>query len=147
MKSEKTLIFQEKKGNLFEAESDRTLFHCVSADCEMGAGIAKQFVEKYPNLRSYVDEQWPEVGESVFYRSDEKWDVINLITKWKYYHKPTYKTLRQSLEHAKKICDDNQRIAMPMIGCGLDGLDWQKVRQIITQVFHGTNVDIVMYKL
>ena len=38
-------------------------------------------------------------------------------------------------------------IAMPMIGCGLDGLEWDKVSQIIQKTFEDTEINIKVYKL
>lgn len=36
---------------------------------------------------------------------------------------------------------------MPMIGCGLDRLEWGSVRNIIINVFEKTDADIVICKL
>ena len=39
------------------------------------------------------------------------------------------------------------RISMPRIGCGLDQLDWQKVRVMIQDVFHGSTVQVTVLTL
>ena len=36
-------------------------------------------------------------------------------------------------------------LAMPKIGCGLDGLKWDKVSAIIEEVFKHTNVHVYIY--
>jgi len=37
------------------------------------------------------------------------------------------------------------KLAMPRIGCGLDGLNWPKVKEIICQVFQADSVELVVY--
>lgn len=75
--------------------------------------------------------------------------VYYLVTKEKYWHKPTYETLTASLEAMKKHCQkhDAKQVAMPLIGCGLDGLKWPKVCAIIKDVFDDANVTITIYSL
>jgi hypothetical protein len=36
---------------------------------------------------------------------------------------------------------------MPLIGCGLDRLRWDKVRNIVENVFADTDIDILVCKL
>jgi O-acetyl-ADP-ribose deacetylase (regulator of RNase III) len=38
-------------------------------------------------------------------------------------------------------------LAMPRIGCGLDGLEWDKVKLIIQRVFKQTECEITIYTL
>ncbi len=73
--------------------------------------------------------------------------VYYLITKEKYWQKPTYETMRSSLEAMKKHCEqhDVTYVAMPKIGCGLDRLQWGKVAEIIKQVFSTTNIAVTVY--
>lgn len=63
--------------------------------------------------------------------------------------KPTYKTLKSALLDLKRqlIKNSEPEIAMPMIGCGLDKLQWAKVKAIIEEVFDNTNIDVtICYK-
>jgi O-acetyl-ADP-ribose deacetylase (regulator of RNase III) len=77
--------------------------------------------------------------------------VNHLVTKQHYYDKPTHTTLQQALSDASirmakyyPYCD---KIAMPLIGCGLDGLKWENVREIVHGVFKNTNYEVVVCKL
>ena len=36
------------------------------------------------------------------------------------------------------------KIAMPLIGCGLDKLKWEKVRKIIIDTFNDTDIEILV---
>ena len=74
--------------------------------------------------------------------------VLNLITKERYFHKPTIITMRLALEKMKQICLENniKKIAMPVIGCGLDRLNWNDVSEQIKNVFADTDVEILVCK-
>ncbi len=76
-------------------------------------------------------------------------NVLNLITKKKYYHKPTYQSMLEAITMMKVVCKANniKKIAMPQIGCGLDQLEWGKVSKIILDVFSGTDIEILVCKL
>ena len=73
-------------------------------------------------------------------------NVFNLVTKRKCYHKPTYASLRESLEDMIETIEtlEIEKIAMPMIGCGLDKLDWDVVKEIIEDVFEDIDIEILV---
>ena len=72
--------------------------------------------------------------------------VFNLITKERYFQKPTYESLRGALECMKTLCGEKgvRRVAMPVIGCGLDRLEWEKVSAIIREVFSDKGVEVLV---
>ena len=78
-----------------------------------------------------------------------KFLVPHQVTKEKYWNKPTYGTLRLSLGAMRDHCAVHgvTKLSMPRIGCGLDGLQWNKVVEIIKDVFKETNVKITVYTL
>ena len=39
-----------------------------------------------------------------------------------------------------------KKVAMPVIGCGLDRLKWDKVSEIIKETFGDTDIEIIIYK-
>ena len=150
------MVYKEEIRNLFTVPEDYVLVHCISSDFAMGAGIAVQFAKM--GVKEKLIQNWP-----------KKWDghgyiipvglkdriVINLITKERYWMKPTYQTLRESLEALKEwIISENKvpwttplKIAMPLIGCGLDKLQWYEVSWIIKDVFINTDVEILVCHL
>lgn len=75
--------------------------------------------------------------------------IYYLITKERFSNKPTYNTLRSSLEAMKAHCQKNKvvSLSMPRIGCGLDRLDWLKVSELITQVFSDSAMTITVYTI
>ena len=143
--------FKEETRDLFTVPQGYYLAHCISGDYSLGAGIAAQFVDVY-NMRYKLHRNYPipdgekfaNVGEALLIDN-----VFNLVTKDRVYHKPTYDTLIETLEDMKKQCKnlDIDKIAMPRIGCGLDGLSWDTVEEIIMEVFEDTDMEILMCTL
>lgn len=143
------MIFKEINGDLFDSDEKYTLVHCISADCAMGAGIAKTFDDRMPKMKKLLKRTIRENNMqgyfAILYQGER--NVINLITKERYWHKPTYSSLKASLLNAKKIAIRNniKYLAMPVIGCGLDRLQWSKVSVMIKEVFADTDIEIVVY--
>ena len=79
------------------------------------------------------------------YEEDDR-VIFNLITKEKYWHKPTYETITSCIEDLAFQCkkDNIQCLAMPIIGCGLDRLKWDKVREIIEKSFKDIDTEILI---
>ncbi len=143
------MMFREEKGDLFAGEilSNYALCHCISSDFALGAGIAKAFagmgVKK--QLQERYPKQWQGRGYCLMTETNGV-TVGNLVTKQRYFHKPTLETLRQSLEDFREqIFElDLPNIAMPKIGCGLDKLRWEDVREVIQKVFGETGIEIIV---
>lgn len=133
--------------DLFTMPQGYYLAHCISADFALGAGIAKAFDSVY-NMRFKLFRQHPDYeysgGDAILIDN-----VFNLVTKQKYWHKPTYESLREALEMMKEQLDflGATKLAMPWIGCGLDKLQKDKVYDIICEVFGDTNVDIIICEI
>lgn len=150
------MTITEVKQDLFTVPKNYTLVHCVSADFAMGAGIAKEFTKRGVKDYLLTDSitlipEKERVGTCVVTFETGWVSEFNLITKEKYWHKPTYDTLRKSLLSAKEfyisVGDEYTKmikLAMPKIGCGLDKLSWDKVKAIIEEVFADTNIEILV---
>lgn len=143
---------KEVKGDLFNSAyvgPENYLVHCISNDLAMGAGIAKQFtargVKDY--LKANYKPKWEGIGYTLYAPIQGFNGVYNLVTKDRYYMKPTYYTLEGALDELRCCLPDNAKIAMPYIGCGLDKLSWNKVKEIITEVFKDTNITITVCSL
>ena len=140
----------EEKNDLFNYEGKAWLAHCISSDFGMGKGIVVQFNERYDlknyMLSHYEKKKWDEHGYCI---PVEKFKVFNLITKYRYYQKPTLVTMHESLESMKKYALENniKKIAMPIIGAGLDQLNWSDVKFLINQTFEDTDIEIIVCKL
>ena len=140
-----TITIENK--DLFTVPQGYYLAHCISADFALGAGIAKTFDNIY-NMRYKLFKFY----DNFEYRGGDALlvdNVFNLVTKPKCYHKPTYQSLRESLETMRDIMGDIgvTKLAMPRIGSGLDRLDVNMVYDIICEVFEDTDVEILICEI
>ncbi len=141
--------YKEEIRDLFSVSKDYYLAHCISTDFGMGKGIAVEFNKKF-EMKRILKGKYPDFIND--YRNNKlggtvliEGQVINLITKERYWQKPTYDTLQAALNAAKsQLPPDCKKIAMPIIGCGLDRLQWNKVSEIIKDVFKDTDIDILV---
>ena len=143
--SSKACEFEEVTGDLFASPPQASLAHCVSADLRMGAGIAVAFKATFGGVADLQRQKATPGGLAVLRRN--KRYVYYLVTKTRHFDKPTYKTLRRSLVCMRTHCQSHavKHLCMPVIGCGLDGLIWEKVSSLIQEVFAGSNIKITIY--
>jgi len=135
--------YQEIQQDLFTKGKDCALAHCISRDCAMGAGIAKEFRRRFPEMPKVLLGMNPQIGDALFYE-ENGYQIFNLITKEKYWHKPTYQTFEMSIRNLKKelLVRNITKLAIPKLGAGLDRLDWEQNREIIQRIFADTPVEI-----
>lgn len=141
------MTFIEEHGDLFAEEiiQNYALCHCISSDFALGAGIATQFAKMgvKKQLCDNFPKQWQ--GRGYCLMTETNGVVVgNLVTKERCFHKPTLETLRQSLEDFRVQSPEMKHLAMPKIGCGLDRLEWADVRDIIKEVFSGTDIEVIV---
>ena len=146
------MIYKEEIRDLFSVPEEYYLAHCISADFGMGQGIVVEFNKRF-DMKRKLQNKYPDYINEWHHRQltfncilEDR--VFNLITKERYFHKPTYDSLYGAVNLMKFICIQNNitKIAMPVIGCGLDRLSWNRVSEIIKEIFKDTNVDILVCK-
>ena len=140
-----TITIENK--DLFTMPHGYYLAHCISADFTLGAGVAKAFDSVY-NMRFKLFKHHPDYefnGGDVLLVDN----VFNLVTKNTRWDRPTYDSLRESLEMMREYMEflDVTKLAMPKICCGRDRLSWDEVYDIICEVFEDTDVEIVICEL
>lgn len=141
------MTYKEEIRDLFSVPDDYYLAHCISADFKMGKGIATEFVKRFDMknklISQYAQYDWRHKGYCLVCEK-----VFNLITKEFYYGKPTYQTLTEALWEMRDYVDryDIKKIAMPTISSGLDRLNWDKVSEIIKEVFEDADIEILVCK-
>ena len=88
------------------------------------------------------------IGEVAFLRRGDRY-VYYLVTKDRYFHKPTLGNLRHSLQCTRAHCQQHgvTRLAMPRIGCGLDKLNWTDVSQLLDEIFVSSGISVTVYSL
>ena len=144
------MVYKEETRDLFAVSEEYYLAHCISADFGMGKGIVVEFNKRF-DMKRRLQSKYPDYINEWHSR---KWSfnciledkVFNLITKERYFHKPTYDSLYGALNLMKFISIQKgiTKIAMPIIGCGLDRLQWNKVSEIIKEIFKDTDIEILV---
>lgn len=126
------------KDDLFN-QKDCYYVHCVSRDYALGAGIAVEFDKRYDMRKKLILKDSDDDAILID-------NVFNLMTKQKYWQKPSMLTLRRALHelHLKVMMLGIKKLAMPKIGCGLDRLSWNAVQKEIKEIFNDLNIEIVI---
>jgi len=132
------------------------LVNTVNTVGVMGKGIALQFKEAFPsNNRAYIDackrkELAPGKLLAVW---DENLQlgrklIVNFPTKVHWRNPSRYEYIEQGLVALRELLQKEKiaSIAIPPLGCGNGGLDWNKVRPIIEQALSGLETKIFLYE-
>ena len=143
----RTMNYKIIKGDLFTCPQEASLAHCVSKDFHMSKGIAVPFKEKFKGVQDLISQNVKK-GECAYLRREDRY-IFYLVTKKKYWGKPTLQSLASSLESMRDHClNFNVReLCMPKIAAGLDELCWEDVEGIIKKVFVDIPIDITIYEL
>ena len=142
------------EGNLLQAPAE-ALVNAVNCVGVMGKGIARQFKQTFPdNFREYAaackaGEVQP--GRMLVHdngRHALPYWIINFPTKRHWRAKSQLEDICSGLD---ALVEDVRRlgiqsIAMPALGCGLGGLDWDEVHPLIEQAFETLpDVHVLLY--
>ena len=138
--------YSERRQDLFQVDPSYHLAHCIAADLRMGAGIAVAMQNAFGLRRLILQSAIASGREIKCPDCILTGRVFNLITKARSSGKPTYRLLGAALRRMKTLALENgvTRIAMPKIGCGLDRLDWRKVRDLVQEKFGDTDIEILV---
>ncbi|MBI1769496.1 MAG: macro domain-containing protein [Bacteroidetes bacterium] len=143
-----------KQGNILDAPAE-ALVNTVNTVGVMGKGIALQFRNAFPeNYKAYLDavkEKKIQLGKVQVVRVHDLKGVnyvINFPTKahWRYPSRVNWiesglQDLRQQI-----ISFNIKSIAVPPLGCGNGGLDWNEVRPIIENSLRDLSIDVMIYE-
>lgn len=144
-------MIEEIQGDLLDTDC-LIIAHGVNCQGVMGAGVAKAIATKWPKVKEcYMDyflefnagldgENFLGQIENTQTRPGDK-VVVNCFTQQ--YYGPgdklylSYDALLKCMKHLKSLCAyyGVNEVAMPKIGCGLAGGDWNIVKAILESVF------------
>jgi O-acetyl-ADP-ribose deacetylase (regulator of RNase III) len=143
-------------GDLFENQHDARAFaHGCNCQGSMGAGIAKTFRARYPEMyeehrrRCKAEPRLFNLGDCWLWKADDQPWVFNLGTQEGFWRsRASYEAIETSLR-AMRVQADTQgltSIAIPRIGVGYGGLSWKKVRAIVEAVFGDWAGTLILYQ-
>lgn len=143
-----------RTGDLLAAGT-QALVNTVNTVGVMGKGIALQFAERYKeNLRVYqaACKCGTLVPGTMLVVRDQDLQgerlIINFPTKKDYKHKSKYEYIESGLAAlVAVIAEHNIRsIAVPPLGCGNGGLDWEVVKPMIERHLGALDAEVVVYE-
>jgi O-acetyl-ADP-ribose deacetylase (regulator of RNase III) len=136
-------MIYKAEGNLLSANAE-ALVNTVNTVGVMGKGIALQFKQAFPDNYSAYEAACKrgevEIGRMfVFDRNtfDNPRIIINFPTKKHWRGKSKIKDIESGLRALIEVVKSKsiRSIAVPPLGCGNGGLDWNQVRPRIEQAF------------
>ncbi len=143
------------KGNILES-SAQALVNTVNTVGVMGKGIALQFKKAFPNnyklyyeacKKNKIDigKLFVTIDSNVL--SGEK-IIINFPTKTDWRKTSEYEYIEKGLDNLIEIIYQYniKSIAIPPLGSGNGGLEWEKVKKIINAKLENINIDIYVYE-
>lgn len=135
----------EITGNLFSAPKDYSLVHSVPADFTLHNGTSLQFKCKFGRV-SELKSQHKHSG-SVAVIEDNNRFIYNLVTKERNHEKASYASLYYSLLSMREHMLENRvtKLAIPHLGCGIDRMNWERVKHILRMVFEDDPIEILAY--
>lgn len=139
------------KGDLFESGRADILAHGCNCRGGFGSGVAAAVAKKYPKARHYYldkhDEDGWELGEVQFVRQWNDVIIANCATQDAYLPRgechADYDAIRICMMKVKDYAKDKGlTVAIPKIGAGLAGGDWNVIETILNEVFNDYNVTV-----
>ena len=151
-------LFITTTGDILQAKAD-ALVNPVNCVGVMGAGLAKQFKERWPAMcedyRKACDYTFGLGNLHVWVDPETDQGIINLPTKnhWRDAAdleaiKASLLQLRQFIGHVNTVnLKPIHTIAIPALGCGLGGLDWDDVRpEIVNALSYIPDLDVYLHE-
>lgn len=145
------MVMIELNEDLFRLNVDALAHGCNTLGI-MNAGIAKRFKEEYPDMfreyLSYCRSGLFSPGNVHFYNGlkKDKPRVVNIATQLDLEGGAQLDYIEQGFTQVR----ENYRrwgiksLGMPKIGCGLGGLDWKDVSEIVEKIFGTADLEILI---
>ena len=136
-------------GDIF-ASRMRTLVNPVNCVGVMGAGLALEFKNRYPDMYlEYVracSMGRLRLGEVRLFSYPEK-NILSFPTKHHYSDKSTIEDIVRGVYDMQDrvACWDLQSLAVPALGCGYGGLKWSQVEPVLTTIFEAFPCPVELY--
>jgi O-acetyl-ADP-ribose deacetylase (regulator of RNase III) len=142
-------------GNILESPA-QALVNTVNTVGVMGKGIALQFKNAFPdNYKIYAKackNQEFHVGQLIVTEEESllagKKTIINFPTKTHWKYPSEYEYIESGLAELVIVLEEKniQSIAIPPLGAGNGGLDWNRVQQLLNQYLENVKTEVFIYE-
>jgi len=139
------------QGNIFTSNA-KVLVNTVNTVGVMGKGVALEFKKYYPNMfdeyKKLCDEKKFDIGDLHLYKTSNKW-ILNFPTKKHWRNPSKIEYIEQGLQRLVQDAAKMQitDIAMPKLGCGNGGLDWElQVKPLVEKYLKKFPMNVAIYE-
>lgn len=147
------MIIAEIEGSILDTEI-KNIAHGVNCQNAMGSGVAKVLFTKYPKIKREYHKLFTKVGNSkellgtVQKITTKDKIIFNCFTQDKFgYDGKVYVSYSDVARCFQYLVDIGiTEIAIPRIGCGLAGGDWEVVRELINKITDN-KINVTVYYL
>ena len=148
-------MIEFKKGNILNAETE-ALVNTVNTVGIMGKGIAlafkKAFPENFNRYKKACDNEELKIGELLITQTGKitpKY-IINFPTKVHWREKSRIEYIEKGMKRLVQVIEEKEipSIAIPPLGCGNGGLDWQEVKKVMISALNSLpdSVNIIIFE-
>lgn len=148
-------MIQYITGDILQSHAE-ALVNTVNTLGVMGKGIALQFKNAFPsNYKAYADackKGEVQVGK-MFVTLDSNLHsgnkvIINFPTKQNWRKPSEYSFIESGLDDLIRVIEEYKikSIAIPPLGAGNGGLNWDKVKKILEEKLSGVSIDVQIYE-
>ena len=142
-------------GDILESEAE-ALINTVNLVGVMGKGIALQFKNAYPNnFKAYQSAvKSGDIGIGKVFVSKDSSSIsgdkiiINFPTKTDWRKPSEYQYIEKGLDDLIRVIQGKgiKSVAIPPLGAGNGGLEWERVRKIIEDKLNTLDIDIYLFE-
>lgn len=135
-------------GDIFKSET-QTIVNTVNCVGAMGAGIALEFKNRYPNMfysyKKICDTNQLKPGLLYLWKKEEKW-ILNFPTKNHFKDPSCLEYIEEGLIKFKNTYKEKgiTSISFPKLGCGKGGLNFKDVKPLMEKYLN-LDIDVEIY--
>jgi O-acetyl-ADP-ribose deacetylase (regulator of RNase III) len=148
------MTITEIHDNIFNIRCE-AIVNAVNTVGVMGGGLALQFKNRYPLMfegyRKLCKSGEFKIGDLYVYQGKEQ-IIVNFPTKDHYMYPSELEFIEKGMDALIEFLLQHEfvrSIAIPKLGCGLGGLDWNDVKKIIIKKFKDADgrdqQDLIVY--
>lgn len=140
------------QGNVLTSEAE-ALVDPVNCMGIYGAGLAKQFAGVYPRQNRIYKKMCEagrlRLGKVLFVpATDDEPAIVYFPTKGNWRDLSSLTVVEYGLRDLRAVLSKEKvkSVAIPALGCGLGGLRWKDVKNLITEVFTDAEIEVYAYE-
>lgn len=134
-------------GTVFNADT-QALVNTVNCTGVMGAGIALEFMLRYPEMFEDYELKCKNkritTGKVDYYKNQDGTIIVNFPTKWHFKYPSKLIWVEQGLQDFLKTYKeyDITSIAFPKLGTSNGGLNWNDVKPLMEKYLSNLDIDV-----